>query len=55
MPGPIRESQLSLSLGVHNACMVQSCCHKFLVKFTLSQSAIVALIYLIIHMFKTVL
>ena len=50
MPGPICESQLSLSWGVHNACVVQSCCHQFLVKLTLSQSAIVALIYLTTRM-----
>ena len=45
MPGPIWESQSSLSWGVHNACVVQSCCHQFLVKLTLSHSGIVALIY----------
>jgi len=50
MPGPICESQLSLSWGVHNACMVQSCRRQFLVKLALSQSAIVALIYVTTHM-----
>ena len=50
IPGPICESQLSLSWGVHNACVVQSCCHQFLVKLALIQSAIVALIYITTRM-----